>query len=326
MLARRTFLGLPLLGLLAPRLGDAAASTAGASSVTDVYKGVRGITLTMQLAHAPYPAPGGGYRDSTVMMFVPRFYRADGAVQTVVHFHGYNNTADSAMKKHQLREQFYDGKQNGVLIVPQLAYMAKDIACGKLERTGGFAKMVQDALATAGASGKARAALGDAALPRRPRVGTLCVSAHSAGFHAAAAAVAKGGIAINETWLFDSLYGETVAFREWVLAGRSTSRKRRHKLVSYYTGGITGQNTLSLFAALEKAKVSTALETVEGTLSRQQITVAQAVAIKSSNSHGAVASHTNGLRDCLFASALDRSVRAKWFDAKKGARQIDARE
>lgn len=321
MLTRRTFLGLPLLGLLAPRLVHAGTT----SQVTEVYKGVRGTTITMELANAPFPAPAGAYHDATVMMFVPRFFRADGPVQTVVHFHGYKNTADAAIKKHQLREQFFDGKQNAVLIVPQLALQARDIACGKLERTNGFANMVTDALKTVGSSAKARLALADAALPMRPRVGTVCVSAHSGGFHAAAAAVKKGGLAINEVWLFDALYGETESFREWIVAGRSKSRKRRHKIVSYYTSGNTEQNTLALFDALQKQNVSTVLENVEGTLSRQQITAAQAVAIKSSISHGAIASHYNSLRDCLFASALDRSVRANWFDAKKGARQLDAR-
>lgn len=324
MLSRRTFLGLPLLGLVAP--GQARAEGGLVSKVTDVYKGVRGTTITMELANAPFPAPGAGYRDPTVILFVPRFYRAEGAVQTVVHFHGYKNTADAAIKKHQLREQFFDGKQNGVLIVPQLAHLAADIACGKLEHTGGFARMVNDALTTAASSAKARTAMGDASLPSRPRAGTLCISAHSGGFHAAAAAVKKGEIAINETWLFDSLYGETETFREWVLAGKGKSRKRRHKLVSYYTGGTTEQNTLGLFAALKKASVPSVLETVEGTLSRQQITAAQAVAIKTSTAHGAVASRFNELRDCLFASSLDRSVRAKWFEDKLGARHLDERE
>lgn len=324
MLSRRTFLGLPLLGVISP--GHVRAEGGAASRVTDVYKGVRGTTLTMELANAPFPAPGGAYRDPTVIVFVPRFFRADGAVQTVVHFHGYKNTADAAIKKHQLREQLFDGKQNAILIVPQLAHLAADIACGKLEHTGGFGRMVNDALTTAASSAKARAAMGDAALPRRPRVGTLCVSAHSGGFHAAAAAVKKGEIAINEAWLFDSLYGETETFREWVLAGRGKSRKRRHKLVSYYTGGATEQNTLALFAALKKESVNSALETVEGTLSRQQITAAQAVAIKTGTSHGGVTSHFNELRDCLFASSLDRSVRAKWFEDKVGARHLDERE
>ena len=118
MLSRRTFLGLPLLGVIAP--GLARAEGGAVSRVTDVYKGVRGTTITMELANAPFPAPGAAYRDPTVIVFVPRFFRADGAVQTVVHFHGYKNTADAAIKKHQLREQLYDGKQNAVLVVPQL--------------------------------------------------------------------------------------------------------------------------------------------------------------------------------------------------------------
>jgi len=324
MLDRRTFLGLPLLALAAPRLVHAAPASA-ASRVTDVYKGARGTTLTMELANAPFPTGGSAYHDSTVTMFVPRYFRADGPVQTLVHFHGYKNTVEGALKKHQLREQLYESRQNAVLIVPQLALLAADTACGKLEQSGGFARMVRDALDTAASSAKARVATGDSALPSHPRIGAVCISAHSAGYHAAAAVLKHGGIDINEAWLFDALYAETEVFRDWVLARRSKSRRRRHKIVSYYTAGRTEANTRALFVALEKGKVSNAFETVEGTLSRQEITAVQAVAIKTGTAHGAVASHYSSLRDCLFASSLQRAVHANWFESKKGARQLDER-
>lgn len=321
MLARRDFLSLSLLGLAVPSLAYAEPR----SRVVEVFKGARGTSITLSLEHAPFPAPNAGYRDSTVMLFVPRYFRADGAVQTVVHFHGYKNSVETAVHKHQLREQLYDSKQNAVLIVPQLALFAADTNAGKLQQQGGFARMVQNALQTAAASGKAQVAMGDSALPRRPRIGTVCISAHSGGYHAAACALKYGGVEISETYLFDALYSDVEVFREWVLARRSKTVGRRHKIISYYTAGVTEQNTRTLFAALEKSKVSTALENVEGTLSRKQITLSQAVAIKTQTSHGAVTSQHNQLRDCLFASSLRRSVRSNWFDAKNGARQLDER-
>lgn len=321
MLDRRTFLGLPLLGLFAPSLAQAKST----SRVVDVSKGARGTTITLEIDNAPFPAPGAGYRDSTVMLFIPRFFRADGGVQTVVHFHGYKTTAASAMERHQLREQLFDSKQNAVLVVPQLAFKAADISAGKLQKPGGFGRMLRDTLQTAASSAQVRKVTGDASLPTRPRVGTVCVSAHSGGYHAASNALKHGGVDVSEAWLFDALYADVEVFKSWVLARRSKALNRRHKIVSYYTAGVTERNTRTLFAALEKQGVSSALETVEGTLSRQDITRAQAVAIKTRSNHGAVAAQYNGLRDCLFASTLQRSIRANWFDSKKGARKLDER-
>ena len=99
--------------------------------------------------------------------------------------------------------------------------------------------------------------------------------------------------------------------------------KNRHKLVSYYTGGTTATNTQALFAELTKAGVRTVEETVEGTLSREQITLAEAVSIKTGLSHGAVTSDLRSLRDCLFASTLPRQLHAGWFQAKTGSRTLD---
>ena len=37
----------------------------------------RGTTLWLSLENAPFPAPGAGYRDDTVIVFVPSHYRYD---------------------------------------------------------------------------------------------------------------------------------------------------------------------------------------------------------------------------------------------------------
>jgi hypothetical protein len=99
----------------------------------------------------------------------------------------------------------------------------------------------------------------------------------------------------------------------------------RHKLVSYFTAGTTEVNTRRLFAELERAGVRCAEETVEGTLSREDITLAEAVSIRTQLTHGAVTSELNGLRDCLYASALRRRLRTSWFDVKHGARPLERR-
>jgi hypothetical protein len=261
-----------------------------------------------------------------VIAFVPKHFRAsrDGSVSVIVHFHGHSSTAERAMTAHQLREQLFDSKQNAILLVPEIAVMAPDSAAGKLETPGAFARLVEDALRTLdGRDG--RAALGPSALPGGPATGRVIVSAHSGGYHAAALALKHGGVAVREVYLFDALYSDVDVFRDWVVAGRGKPMSSRHKLVSYFTAGTTETNTKKIFAELAQAGVDVAAENVEGSLSRAELTHAEAVSIRTSLAHGKVTSELNGLRDCLYASALRRNLRTSWFDAKTGARPLEQR-
>jgi hypothetical protein len=294
--------------------------------VAKVAVDARGVTATLELEDAPFPAGGGGYADPTVLVFVPHHHRVgrDATVSTVVHFHGHNTTAERAFVAHQLAEQLFESKQNAILVVPQLAVMAADSSAGKLEVPGGLARLLRDALHTLAAP-SVRSAAGLAALAPDASLGRVCLSAHSGGFHAAACALRSGGAPVQETYLFDALYAEVDAFRDWVIAGHGKAMGARHKLVSYYTSGRTEANTLSLFAELERAGVVCAHEQVEGTLSREELTRAEAISIRTSLAHGSVTRELNGLRDCLYASALRRNLRSTWFEAKHGARPLERR-
>lgn len=301
-------------------------STRLKSRVTRVSSDERGVTLMTELEHAPFPAPGSWHRDPTVLVFVPRHHRPGpgDAIQFVVHFHGHNSTVERATVAHQLREQLFDSKQNAILVVPELAVMAPDSSAGKLESSGGFARLLQDVLTTL-TTREARVALGASAPGARSVPGRICVSAHSGGYHAAACVVRSGGVKIHEVYLFDALYADTEIFRDWVIAGRGKPMSSRHKLVSYFTAGTTENNTRRLFDELERAGVVTAKESVEGTLSREDLTNAEAVSIRTKLTHGTVTSELNSLRDCLYASALRRRLRTSWFDTKQGARPLERR-
>lgn len=296
------------------------------SRVAHVATDARGVTATLELEHAPFPASGSAYGDPTVLVFIPHHYRVarDSTVSTVVHFHGHNSTAERAMVAHQLREQLYESKQNAILVVPQLAVNAPDSSAGKLDAPGGFARMLGDALRTLDAP-VVRSAAGAAALSPDASLGRVCVSAHSGGYHAAACALRNGGVVVHETYLFDALYAEVDAFRDWVIAGHGKPMGSRHKLVSYFTAGRTEANTHAMFAELERAGVVCAHEQIEGTLSREELTRAEAVSIRTALPHGAVTSELNSLRDCLYASALRRNLRSSWFEAKHGARPLERR-
>ena len=326
LLTRRAFLHLgAALGLTA-LASTASAEGLSRSRVARVTSDAQGVTLYLELEHAPFPAAGFYHRDPTVIVFVPRHHRpAPGdTVSFLVHFHGHNSTAERAMVAHQLREQLYDSKQNAILVVPELAVLAPDSAAGKLESPGALGRLLDDVLRTL-EQPDARAALSTAAPSRGATAGRVCVSAHSGGYHAAACAVRGGGADVHEVWLFDALYADTEVFRDWVVAGNGKPMRSRHKLVSYFTAGTTENNTRRLFTELEAAGVDCAREEVEGSLSREELTRASAVSIRTGLTHGTVTRELNGLRDCLYASALRRTLRTSWFDTKRGARPLERR-
>jgi hypothetical protein len=324
---RRTFLATlaaaPLVALT--RRAGAQAAT----KLKSITHDARGTTLWLSLENAPFPAPGGGYRDDTVIVFVPSHYRYDydddeEGVAALVHLHGHSTTAERAMTAHELREQLADSRQNAILVVPQLAVMATDSSCGKLEASGGLARLVSEAIVTTAHEG--RSTLGDARFPVRARRGTVCVSAHSGGYHAAASCLRVGGLDVRETYLFDSLYSEIETFRDWVTSRKGASLHRRHKLVSFFVDGTsTDAANGALRAQLDRAGVLTASELQEGELSRKELSHAEAVFVRTSLYHSNVTWETNALRDCLYASALPRHLSSTWFSRKNEARTIDRR-
>jgi hypothetical protein len=324
LLGRRSFVS----GLAATAAVFAArpARASSASTIRTIAEDERGLTLHLELENAPFPAPGAGYRDDTVIAFVPHHYRYSDRedVSLLVHFHGHSTTADRAMAAHELREQLDDSKQNAVLLIPQGPVFASDSSCGKLESPGGLARMIDDALATLAAP-EARAALGPAAIPEGARPGRVCLSAHSGGYHAAACSIRAGGVEIHETYLFDALYADQDVFRSWVIAGRGRPQRTRHKLVSFYTEGTTAVASRQLCAELTRAGVRCASESVEGTLSRAELTLAEAVFVHTGLWHSEVTYETNALRDCLFASSLPRHLHATWFARKTGSRPLERR-
>jgi hypothetical protein len=172
----------------------------------------------------------------------------------------------------------------------------------------------------------ARTALGDSRFPERPKLGRVCVSAHSGGYHAAATSLRVGGVDVSETYLFDALYGESEVFRNWVVERRGEPAATRHKLVSYFTTGTTTEvMNNGLRGALQRSGVVVSEELREGTLSRRDLSRSSAVFVRSGSNHSAVTWETNALRDVLHASMLPRHLSSTWFKSPNGERPIERR-
>jgi hypothetical protein len=283
-----------------------------------------GTTLWLGLNHAPF-AEVAPYNDNTVIVFVPSYYRLpkSGLLDVVLHFHGHNTTAQRALEQSALREQLTASKQNAILVVPQGPIMAPDSSGGKLEKPKGLRKLLRELTGVLGSTAVAKS-LGEASCNGAKDVGMLCLSAHSGGFHVAAACLGQGGHEVSETYLFDALYGDLAAFKTWVLDRKGRRGRGRHKLISYFTWGKTRDNNLTLCASLRAAGIDCLLEEQPGTLSRAELTKATAVFLSAGLAHGEVTFGHNNLRDCLFASGLKRNVPSDWFDAATGPRPIDS--
>jgi hypothetical protein len=188
-----------------------------------------GVTLLYRLADAPFPNGRSRYKDDTVLVFVPKGFKAPagGRLDVAVFFHGHFDTAENATTQKALREQLVKSRRNAVLVVPQLATNAHDSSAGKLEKPGGLARLL--------ASVRKRLSVDVPTLGLRPpagqaasdAVGTVVVAGHSGGFQGAAFAVSAGGVPIRAVALFDAMYGFSARFARW-LADAPKERRLVH--------------------------------------------------------------------------------------------------
>lgn len=288
----------------------ATATMAGAETALAATERGSGTTLRFDLERAPFPHASAAYADRSVWVYIPPSFqvRKSGALDFVVHFHGHNTTAKKALSSHKLREQLASAKQNALLVVPQGPIDAADGSFGKLMETRGLSKLLEEV--------RRKLIAED---PRQwkgaKKLGRVVVSAHSGGYRAAAAVVARGGVNLREVFLFDALYGEKATFEAFV-----KSDPKRHKLVSYYVGGAPKRLSLELAQALESSGVRVVKETGGRHVTREDLTKGRAVFLEGRGIHATATWEENALRDCLYASCLRGNHDGTWFSGKSKPR------
>lgn len=286
--------------------------------IRGIARAASGLTFDLAPTTAPYPLAGRPWADPTVLVFVPHHLRVGGdKLDAVVFFHGHGTTARDAIVHHQLREQLTESRQNAVLVVPQGPVRAADGDFGKLMRPGGLARLLGEVRELLGGR-RATAVLGAASCAEAKRVGRVVIAAHSGGYRPGAAAVARGGVEIREAWLFDALYGEAEAYRDWLLAA-----PERRKLISFAIAGEPLRESLVLAAALRAHGVDVREETPLARLSRAEMVRARAIVARPVATHGTATYQESALRDCLLASCLrGRGTDAFFRDAEQPRRIV----
>lgn len=148
------------------------------------------------------------YNDSTILIFIPKGYKAETDNDFVIHFHGWYNNADSALNQFKLIEQFTESNKNTILIIPQGPKNAPDSFGGKLEDENGFLRFMNDVTDL----------LYEKKIIRSKSIGNIILSGHSGGCHVMSFILLRGGLteSIKEVYLFDGLYDQIEKFTHWL--------------------------------------------------------------------------------------------------------------
>ncbi len=191
-------------------------------------------TVALRLERSAFDLPEG------VPNVVVRPGTSDGApARFVVLLHGYRGCAEVLVRSGSTRcgsrgrvhrgwglgDAFAASSRDAILVVPQLALLARDGSPGRFAREGYFADFLAEL------RGAIARELGARAAP--PADAPITLMAHSAGYEAALSVLAHGGVArrVDRVVLFDALYAGAPRFLAWALGDRARS------LVSIHTGG-----------------------------------------------------------------------------------------
>jgi hypothetical protein len=205
----------------------------GLSASAQDYPGA--VTFHIYSTHTAFPDSGRAkghvgdsvfystkdhYRDSTVLIIAPKNLDVKQKVDLIFWFHGWRNNVDHAAVEYELTKQFIESKRNAVLVLAETAKDAADSYGGKLENPGDFTALVADVLQ--GLKSKSL-------IPQNCTSGHILLGGHSGAYEVMAMIIKNGGMPINEAMLFDSLYGKTGIFMDWIKADK------HHRFIHLYT-------------------------------------------------------------------------------------------
>ncbi|MBD1211138.1 MAG: hypothetical protein H9535_22110 [Ignavibacteria bacterium] len=269
-----------------------------------------GENLMVQMKSAPFPhrkrAQGHTYddksypeaqhyRDSSVMIFLPKSFRAAKTLDVVVYLHGWNNCIDTANEQFRLAEQFSESRRNAVLVFPEGPRFAPDSFGGKLEDSCGLQRLLSETLETLRRTKNIKA-----------RLGNVILAGHSGAYRGMAYMLLRGGVSVREVWLFDALYGQTEKFTHWL---ETDCKRLRGRFVNIYTdGGGTKAETEKLMEDLTAWNVPfRVVEESDATkqiITKQDLKRSPAIFIHTDLSHNDVIARRSQFRQFLETSCL----------------------
>jgi hypothetical protein len=156
-----------------------------------------------------------------MIVYIPRGFDPRRPLDLVVYIHGWSNCISNAIQAgngtcvpggavhngYNLAGQLDASNKNAILLLPEVAFEQRSSAIGALAEQDSFLNIVDETLDRLAAEIGPHTA---------DDVDRILIASHSGGYTAAAAILDHGGLAVDETWLLDSLYGDTTTFDAWV--------------------------------------------------------------------------------------------------------------
>ena len=274
----------------------------------NAFPGGEWTRIFLQNALYPHPSRSEGWRyqdnfyardphyiDSSAVIIIPEGFKPrNGAVDLIVHFHGWNNDNLGVLEKFRLPQQLAASRRNAVLVLAQGPWRAQDSGGGRMEDEGGCKRMVEEILAVLRSERRIGAEDG---------LGRVIVSAHSGGYRPAIYAVSRGGLQkeISEVFLFDAFYALTEELIPWLKADK------KHLLRSVYTEHLAGEH-----AAFQKLLRTDRLRFVEEAPRDASGQMAGAAGVRVAGTKG-LSAHFEPTAECHSCVILNRFQR--WLEA-----------
>ena len=182
------------------------------------------------------------YKDSSVLLIIPKSLDADKTVDLVFWFHGWRNNIDTAAQFYALTRQFIASKRNAVLVLAETAKNSPDSYGGKLEQPGMFRLLTDDVMRELKKGGFVK---------EKTKSGNIVLAGHSGAFRVIAYILQNGQEPVQEVFLFDALYAEVDKYQSWI------NQDWSHHFVHWYTnhGGGTDEVSDYMMAQLKNHAV-----------------------------------------------------------------------
>lgn len=240
------------------------------------------ITRLDGLTHSAFPPVEGAPQ---VVVASPR--TTSDAIDVVLHLHGYEGCAEvlvvagptrcrpraATQEGWDLAGALAESRTGAWLLVPQLAFDTRDGSPGRLSRGGEARRLIDETIA------RVAAARGITT----PRVRSVTLTAHSAGFEASIAVLRHGGLddVLRHVVLFDAMYSGVGVFGGWVAADPQRS------LVAFHTvSGTPSRRALELAQRFRRALGDRLLATDRST--ENDVAPGRVVLLRARTGHRAV--------------------------------------
>lgn len=237
--------------------------------------------VEVRLEHASHEVPDGGPH---AVVHVPQGFRVGDEVHVVVFLHGWRGCARALAAEGRvgcvpggpptegwgLVDRHAAAETNTVLLVPQLAWRARDGSPGRLAEEGFFAAMSREIFA---------GPLAEMGVEPGP----ITLVAHSAGYESALAILEHGGVRVQNVVLLDALYAGAAELVRWA-AGDDSRR-----LISLHTGrGKTRRQSLKLARLARQAMGAEAIALDPDLPLAEAVPGHRVVVMRSPHPHGAI--------------------------------------